>query len=58
MGMTGQVVVSAPPVLTMAFTNMTPHVGQMLYLNLVDKATGQEVDRVKTEVTENFNLGP
>jgi len=56
MGMTGQVVVSAPPVLTMAFTNMTPHVGQMLYLNLVDKATNMEVTRTSTEVTENFDL--
>ena len=40
--------------LTVHFTGMTPHVGQDLWLAVVDKNSGMEVDRVHTVVEEEF----
>lgn len=55
MGMTGKIVVnpksSGPFVLTVSFTGMTPHVGQTLWLAVVDQATKKEIGRVKKSVT-------
>jgi plastocyanin len=42
--------------LTVNFTGMTPHVGQTLWLEVVEKNTGKEVERKKQIVTTNFSL--
>ena len=56
MGMTGKIIVnppaSGPFTLTVNFTNMTPHVGQILRLAVIDQATKMEIGRVKKSVTE------
>jgi plastocyanin len=56
MGMVGKVVVNpkastGPFVLTVNFTGMTPHVGQTLWLAVIDQATKKEIGRVKKSVT-------
>ncbi|MDA0748931.1 MAG: hypothetical protein O2954_20625, partial [bacterium] len=38
-----------PPKLTLKLTGMTPHVGQLLVVRVVDRATGQEVGRKRIE---------
>lgn len=56
MGMVGKVIVNAkstgPFVLTVNFTSMTPHLGQTLWLAVIDQATKKEIGRVKKSVTE------
>ena len=56
MGMTGKIIVNPPAsglfTLTVNFTNMTPHVGQILWLAVIDQATKMEIGRVKKSVTE------
>jgi hypothetical protein len=43
--------------LTVNFSGMTPHVGQTLYLRLVDKASGKETARTETVISAaDFNL--
>ncbi len=59
MGMTGKVIVNpkastGPFVLTVNFTGMTPHVGQTLWLAVIDQATKKEIGRVKKSVTVAF----
>jgi plastocyanin len=55
MGMVGKVIVNAAPTgpfaLTVNFTGMTPHVGQTLWLAVIDQATKKEIGRVKKSVT-------
>ena len=57
-GMKGKVIVnpksSEPLKLTVSFTSMTPHVGQTLWLALIDKATLMEIGRVKTTAAQTF----
>jgi len=46
-----------PHALTVAFSNMTPHLTQNLYLALIDKGSNKEVERKKMNVTSaNFNV--
>lgn len=40
--------------LTVNFTGMNPHVGQNIWLAVTDKASGMEVDRVKTTAEVDF----
>ena len=61
--MTGKIMVtdsmmtdSMDYMLTMSFSDMNPHVGQMLYLAVVDKETGMEVARTMDTVSVNFDL--
>ena len=43
--------------LTIDFSNMTPHVGEYLYLSLMDKTTGMEMERKKMFLTgPDFNV--
>lgn len=42
--------------LTINFSGMTPHVGQTLYLRVIDNLNSKEVGRTSTTVTENFAL--
>lgn len=53
-GMVGKVIVNAkteePLKLTVNFTGMTPHVGEDLWLAVIDKATNMEIGRVKKAV--------
>jgi hypothetical protein len=42
--------------LTINFSGMTPHVGQTLYLRVIDKLNGKEVGRTSTTISENFSL--
>ena len=56
MGMVGKVTVNpkistGPFVLTVNFTGMTPHVGEILWLAVIDKVTKAEIGRVKKSVT-------
>ena len=60
-GMVGKIIVNPkvtePPTLTINFTGMTPHVGETLWLAVIDKATMMEVARVKKAVdAADFNL--
>ena len=41
--------------LSINFTGMSPHVGQTLYLRIVDKLNGREVARTSVPVTESFS---
>ncbi|MBA4410710.1 MAG: plastocyanin/azurin family copper-binding protein [Bacteroidota bacterium] len=55
-GMVGKIIVnppasSGPFTLTVNFTSMTPHVGQTLWLAVIDQATKKEIGRVKKSVT-------
>jgi len=56
MGMVGKVIVNAkstgPFILTVNFTSMTPHIGQTMWLAVIDQATKKEIGRVKKSVTE------
>lgn len=61
MGMTGTVTVNSATVdplkLTVNFTGMTPHVGQTLWLAVVDSTSHMEVGRVEHQVTTaDFSL--
>lgn len=60
MGMTGTVTVNPadgdPLKVTVNFTGMTPHVGQTLWLAVVDTTTKEEVGRVKVVATEVFKI--
>lgn len=53
-GMVGKVIVNPqsedPLKLTVNFTGMTPHVGQTLWLAVIDKATNMEIGRVEKAV--------
>jgi plastocyanin len=55
MGMVGKVIVNAkstgPYTLTVNFTAMTPHIGQILWLAVIDQATKAEIGRVKKSIT-------
>jgi len=42
--------------LTIFFTNMNPHNGQMLYLRIYEKSTLKEVYRTSQTITESFNV--
>ncbi len=42
--------------LTVNFTGMTPHVGQMLYLRVYDRSDMKEVGRTTATVAESFNV--
>jgi len=42
--------------LTVNFTGMTPHVGQTLWLEVVEKNTGKEIERKKQIVSVNFTV--
>ncbi|WP_297098722.1 T9SS type A sorting domain-containing protein [uncultured Draconibacterium sp.] len=42
--------------LTVQFTGMNPHVGQMLYLSLVEKDSGMEVERTTETVSAEFQV--
>jgi plastocyanin len=60
MGMVGKVIVnpktsSGPFVLTVNFTGMNPHVGQTLWLAVIDQATKKEIGRVKKTATAAFS---
>ncbi len=41
---------------TVRFTNMTPHVGQLLELRVTDQNTGQEVDRKRLETIKDADF--
>lgn len=60
MGMVGKVTVNpkttGPFVLTVNFTGMTPHVGQTLWLAVIDQATKKEIGRVKKTVSATFSV--
>jgi plastocyanin len=55
MGMVGKVIVKAkstgPYTLTVNFSSMTPHVGQTMWLAVIDQATKNEIGRVKKSIT-------
>lgn len=61
MGMIGKVTVNPKPTtepltLTVNFTGMTPHVGQTLWLAVIDQATKVEIGRVKKTVEVAFSI--
>ena len=61
MGMVGKITVNPKSgtgefKLTVNFTGMTPHVGQKLWLAVIDKQTGVEVARTSTIASQNFSL--
>ncbi|WP_372936221.1 T9SS type A sorting domain-containing protein [Mariniphaga sediminis] len=61
LGMTGKIEVRAANddgkyTLTLNLSNMNPHVGQTLYLSVVDKSSGKEVERKMTTVSVAFSL--
>lgn len=63
LGMTGKITVmentdmdTTNYTLTMHFTNMNPHVGQILSLAVVDKETGMEVTRTSDTAAVDFDL--
>jgi plastocyanin len=55
MGMVGKVIVIAkstgPYTLTVNFSSMTPHIGQTMWLAVIDQTTKKEIGRVKKSVT-------
>ena len=60
-GMVGKVIVNpkeenGPFKLTVNFTGMTPHVGETLWLAVIDQATNMEIGRVKTTAAVSFTL--
>jgi hypothetical protein len=60
-GMVGQIIVmpkqgTGPYTLSVNFTGMNPHVGQTLWLSVIDHATNMEIGRVKKTVEVNFTL--
>ncbi len=59
LGMVGKVVVTDSVesyTLSVEFSGMTPHIGQMLWLSVVDKDSWMEVGRVSTTAAENFTV--
>lgn len=58
LGMTGTVIVTevSQDVLTIHFSSMGPHVGQTLWLSVIDDQTGEEVARISVMVEESFTL--
>jgi len=61
LGMTGTIEVQAatnngPFVLTLNLSGMNPHIGQTLYLSVVDKNSGEEVERETATVSAEFSL--
>jgi len=61
MGMIGKVTVNPKPTtepltLTVNFTGMTPHIGQTLWLAVIDQATKVEIGRVKKTVEVAFSI--
>ena len=60
MGMTGMITVnpksSETLTLTVNFTGMTPHVGETLWLAVIDQTTKMEIGRVKTTAAATFSL--
>lgn len=61
MGMVGKVVVNPKSstgsfMLTVNFTGMTPHVGQTLWLAVIDQATKTELARVKKTAAVTFSI--
>jgi hypothetical protein len=57
--MTGMITVLQDPnniSLTIAFSEMAPHIGQTLWLSLIDAASREEVSRFQMETREFFNL--
>ncbi|MDP3916312.1 MAG: plastocyanin/azurin family copper-binding protein [Bacteroidota bacterium] len=59
-GMKGKAIVSPksaePLKLTVNFTAMNPHIGQTLWLAVIDKATMMEIGRVKTTASQTFSI--
>lgn len=58
-GMTGSVTVNEPGAenkLVVNFTSMNPHIGETLYLNVVDQTSGLELVRVNTTVSQEFSI--
>ena len=60
-GMVGKIIVNpkeetGPFNLTVNFTGMTPHVGETLWLAVIDQATKMEIGRVKTIAAVSFSL--
>lgn len=61
LGMTGTITVNpkttaGTDTLTVNFTGMTPHVGETLWLNVVDQANNMEIGRVKTIAQVSFTV--
>lgn len=64
LGMTGKIEVmdnemnddTTKYMLTVNFTNMNPHVGQMLYLSVVDINSGKEIERTTEDINVNFSM--
>ncbi len=61
MGMTGQIIVNpkqdpGPYMLTVNFTGMNPHVGQTLWLAVIDNETHKEIARVEQVVSQSFSI--
>lgn len=57
LGMVGKIAVKEADekyMLTINFTGMNPHIGQNLWLAVIDKNSGMEISRVDTIVEENF----
>jgi plastocyanin len=60
-GMVGTVTVNpaqpvGPFLLTVNFSGMTPHLGETLWLAVIDKATNMEIGRVKKTITQTFSV--
>lgn len=56
LGMKGTVTVIDEVTLTVSFSGMNPHVGQDLWLAVIDQETGKEFGRVKTEAAIEFDV--
>lgn len=57
LGMVGKITVKEADekhMLTINFTGMNPHIGQNLWLAVIDKNSGMEISRVDTIAEENF----
>ena len=61
LGMTGKIEVSGNDddkgQLIVNFSGMDPHVGQTLWLSVVDKNSGEEIERKQEDVATNFSVG-
>ncbi len=59
-GMVGKVIVNPktvdPMKLTVNFSAMTPHVGQTIWLAVIEQDTKKEIGRVKTKATVSFSI--
>ncbi|MFB6319454.1 plastocyanin/azurin family copper-binding protein [Saccharicrinis sp. FJH54] len=61
LGMKGKIIVEASAnnqghTLTINFSSMNPHVGQTLYLSLIDSETGKEVERKTEDIDASFSV--